>query len=159
MKPSNGTLTAVGSVVFTAALYLSPILPHAGINEAAAQENSVDPDDLRDLAENREDKVKNLRRNPASIATVLLSPFLTTRFLQPRLTSQDTSKATKQMNNAIKVAVHRMRIHAPAEAAEAASASMALIRAFQHQADAYEALAKKLRQEADRLEREQKKKN
>lgn len=48
---------------------------------------------------------------------------------------------------------------APAEAAEAATASLVLIRAFQHQADTYDAVAKKLRQEADRQEREQKKKN
>ena len=156
MEPMTRKIMAVCVAAVSVALWFCTIAAYTGIEKAAAQgiSQSPTPDEIRDLAEEIEEAAKTWRQDRTyySLGGALFMPFPMGKGVGSMTTEQEISKATDRE-------MQHIRIYAPAEMDWAMNTAIAVIKAMRHQADTYEALAKKLRQEADRLEREQQKKN
>ena len=143
--------SAFASVAAVAALLLLFVmLLHAGIGMAAAQKKGTPPSPaaLRSLATDAELNVKSSREFVEAMAMTFVTPAF-------NISAPRDGTFTKKAKNFIQL----LNSLAPAESATAYKAAQAAVQASKHKALAFKALAKKLRQEADRLEREQKKKN
>lgn len=160
MAPLIGKQAAICMVAFMVALWVFAMPFPFGEDKAfaqeipetaAAQKAAHDPGEVRDLAEEAEDAARALRKWTKLFDSMLLIPIY-----KPDILSLYVLEGLGLFP---KILAWSLEILAPSTFAEAMAATKAAKRAFRHQARAYEALAKKLRQEADRLEREQKKKN
>ncbi len=117
----------------------------------SAQEIYPTPAAVRSEAAEADKIAKGLRKSIKYIATTVSLPILKKNMITRETLRETSTEITK--------AIRRLGKHIPAETLAALRATDAAMKALRHQAHAFDALAKKLRQEADRLEREQMKKN
>lgn len=147
---STGKLVGVGTLLFAAMLIFLAPLPHTALDKANAQqiETISTLAEIRKLAKRAEVRAKNSRKSIDGIGRMIMSPA----YLIPNQPNETFMKRARK-------GMQRLFRGAPDESLEAIKTAHAIMKALKYQAHTFDALAKKLRQEADRLERQQKKKN
>lgn len=138
------------SVVYLVGILAALWLSSMPLN-ISAQEKFPTTAAIRSEAAEADKIAKGLRKSIKYIAITISLPILDKNTI-PQETLKETSTEITE-------AIRHLGKHIPAETLAAMRATDAAMKALRLQANALEALAKKLRQEADRLELEQKKKN